>query len=374
MLIPLCIATAFMIMAVVAARAYARAAAREVLEESAPRAELLPVVHPSAGAADPGNADGVDKSQFKWRMRPQAGGYSVSIAVMDEVSTALQSVPPFPQALLRVARELDSAGSSAKSVADILASDPVLTASILRIANSASTGLRGEVVTVAQAVSYIGFSMTKSLFLRLQVGALLPRGGGGGGYDSEKLWGHSMAVAQAAEELARRAGGTDPQLALTAGLLHDIGKVAINCHFPDRVRELWAPGSENESFLARERKLFGADHAVLGTHLAKLWKLPEELIEMIRLHHLPPGEPINLSPEARRALLAVFIANQLVKYCHPYCEGMEIDVIPTELTTELGLPNATEELLDTRMRDIITRALTLGGASAATPPPKKAAA
>ncbi|MDB5354823.1 MAG: metal dependent phosphohydrolase [Phycisphaerales bacterium] len=371
MLIPFCIATVIMAAAVIAARAYARAEARALEQESAPLA--VTAVEQASGVAPPGDAEAADKSQFKWRMRPPAATYSVSMAVMEEVSMGLQSVPPFPEALLRVTRELDSAGSSAKSVADILGSDPVLAASILRIANSASTGLRSEVVTVSQAVAYLGFSMTKSLFMRLQVGALLPRSGAGG-YDSEKLWGHSMAVAQAAEELARRAGGTDPQLALTAGLLHDIGKVAINCHFPDRVRELWAPGSEDESFLSRERKLFGADHAILGTHLAKLWKLPEELIEMIRLHHLPAGEPMNLRPEARRALLAVFVANQLVKYCHAYCEGMEIDVIPPEVTAELGLPNSTDELLDMRMHEIITRATSIDGGSAATPPPKKAAA
>jgi putative nucleotidyltransferase with HDIG domain len=362
-----------MFAAIVAARAYARAAARKLLEESAPPAQDASAVPQPAGAAAPAVPDVPDNSQFKWRMRPQTGGYTVSIAVMDEVSAGLQSVPPFPQALLRVIRELDSAGSSAKSVADILATDPVLAASLLRIANSASTGLRGEVVTVSQAVAYLGFSMTKSLFLRLQVGALLSQPGRGTGYDSEKLWAHSMAVAQAAEELARRAGGTDPQLALTAGLLHDIGKVAINCYFPDRVRELWAPGSEDESFLTRERRLFGADHAGLGTHLAKLWKLPEELIEMIRLHHLPQGEPINLRPEARRALLAVFVANQLVKYCHPYCEGMEIDVIPPEVTTELGLSSAVAELLDDRLRDIITRAVSLNAGDPAEPASKKAA-
>jgi putative nucleotidyltransferase with HDIG domain len=183
-----------------------------------------------------------------------------------------------------------------------------------------------------------------------------------------------MAVAQAAAELAGRAGGIDPQLALTVGLLHDIGKLAINSFFPQRVAELWSPEWESESFLARERKIFGADHAVLGMRLATVWKLPEELIEMIRLHHLPPGQKMNLTPEARRTLLAVFVANQLVKYCQAYCQGMEIDAIPAEVSAELGLPKTPEEMLDTRMRELITRAVCLGGGPAATPPPAKAAA
>ena len=184
---------------------------------------------------------------------------------------------------------------------------------------------------------------------------------GSGCYDPQKLWVHSMAVGQVAEELARRCGGTDPHLALTAGLLHDIGKIAINSQFPDSVRELRkAGGPADESFLARERRLFGADHAFIGSHLAAQWRLPDDLGAMIRLHHRPREQMLDLAPEPRRALLAVFVANQLVKYAHVYCEDMEIDIIPGELMAELGLPVQTELLLDARMRQIVERAGLLG--------------
>jgi putative nucleotidyltransferase with HDIG domain len=369
MLIPLCVAIVLMAVAVLAARAYARSKAAALKKGTATQPEPLR----AANAMPPAGADDADKSLVKWRMRPASATYSVSMAVMDDVNAALQSVPPFPQALMRVTRELDSAGSSTQSVADILGREPVLAANILRIANSASMGLRNDVVTVSHAVGFLGYSMTKSLIMRLMVSASLPPKNAGG-YDSEKLWGHSMAVAQAAGELASRVGGIDPQLALTVGLLHDVGKLAINSYFPKRVAELWLPGWENENFLARERRIFGADHAVLGMRLATVWKLPEELIEMIRLHHLPPGEKMNLAPKARRTLLAVFVANQLVKYCQAYCQGMEIDAIPAEVSAELGLPKTPEEMLDTRLRELIARAVSLGGGSSETPPHAKAAA
>lgn len=369
MLIPLCVAIVLVAAAVLAVRAFARS--KTAARTKAASSQAQP--SRAATATPPAGADDADKSLVKWRMRPASATYSVSMAVMEDVNAALQSVPPFPQALMRVTRELDSAGSSTQSVADIVGREPVLAASILRIANSASMGLRNDVVTVSQAVAFLGYSMTKSLVMRLMVSASLPPISEGG-YDSEKLWGHSMAVAQAAGELAGRAGGIDPQLALTVGLLHDVGKLAINSYFPKRVVELWSPGWENESFLAREHKIFGADHAVLGMRLATVWKLPEELIEMIRLHHLPAGQKMNLTPEARRTLLVVFVANQLVKYCQAYCQGMEIDAIPVEVSAELGLPNKPEEMLDTRMRELIARAVSLGGGSRATPPRARAAA
>ena len=307
------------------------------------------------------------------RTRPAMPSIPVASKVFDDVARGLERVPPFPRAVLHIMRELDSVGSSAKSVADILSTESILTASLLRTANSAHTGLRRDIVTVADAVAYLGFSTVRSLLVRLQVGMMFRDAGGG--YDSQKLWAHSMAVAQAAEELALRSGRADPQVALTAGLLHDIGKVAINSLFPETVRELWDRNCpSDESFLARECRLFGGDHALVGGQLAANWKLPRQLVQMIRLHHLPSGVSLDLTGEERRALFAVFVANQLVKYSHIYCEDMEIDIIPAAVMTDLGLAVETEKLLDPRMLDIINRAARLGAQPAGPEPAQSAAA
>jgi len=309
------------------------------------------------------------------KMRPATPAVRLTPALIEDVAKGLEKIPPFPDAVLKVFKELDSASSTAKSVADILSTEPVLTATLLRVANSASTGLGREIVTVPDAVAYLGFSSVKALLFRLKVGRLFSKPSRSGGYNAEKLWVHSMAVAQVAEELARRAGRTDPQLAMTVGLLHDIGKVAINCQFPETVRELWkGGGAADESFLAREQRLFGADHAFVGGYLAERWKLPDELVEMVKLHHLPREQPISLRPEARRSLFAVCVANQLVKFCHVYCEDMEIDIIPEQVMTELGLPLETEKLLDRRMQEIIQKAAMLGAPAGDRPQPRSAAA
>ena len=292
-------------------------------------------------------------------MRP-AEKNTVNESLLNDVARGLQRVPPLPQALMQVVRELEDAGSSAKSMATIVSTEPVLTATLLRVANSAATGLQREIVTVADAVTYLGFSTVKTLFLRLQLGKLFTTPFTTGCYDSQKLWSHSMAVAQVAEDLSRRAGG-DPQLALTLGLLHDIGKVAINSQFPQVVGKLWEKGgAADESFLARERRLFGADHAFIGGYLAAQWKLPEELVEMIRLHHVPQELPATLPPDRRRTIYAVHVANQLVKYCHVYCEDMEIDIVPPQIMRELGLPQEVEKVLDDHTKRIIIRSATLG--------------
>ncbi len=308
-------------------------------------------------AAKPGNALPLGS-----RFRPQSNGYSMTMAQLEELNRLLRKIRPLPQGAIRVMRELDTARASAATVAEAIECEPVMAASVVRLANSSSIGLRREITSVSDAVAYLGFSTTKSLLLRFNMDSLLPSARPGLGYDSGKLWVHAMAVAQVAEEVARRAGRTDPSLALTAGLLHDIGKLAINSQYPGMLGELWSPNADpNEGILNRERRLFAADHAIIGGSLASEWKLPNDLIEIVRLHHMIDSLPSDLQPETRRALFCVHIANQLVKYRHVYCDGMEIDEVPAAMTSELGLPDWDHLLADVGLGSIIHRMVILNG-------------
>jgi putative nucleotidyltransferase with HDIG domain len=223
----------------------------------------------------------------------------------------------------------------------------------------------------------------------MQLAKLMPQRAAKG-YDSEALWQHSLVVASVAAHLAARQKCASPGLASTIGLLHDIGKLAINSLFPDAVAKLWEPSPStapaDESFLARERRLFGADHAFIGGFLAAQWKLPGELADAIRMHHVPWGDQSRtgdpalafLSPELGRATRIVHVANQLAKYSHVYCADMEIDIISPETLAGVGLPPQVEDLLTPELSSVIQRACSLcaaaGGSSGpANPAHPKAA-
>jgi putative nucleotidyltransferase with HDIG domain len=287
-------------------------------------------------------------------------------AIVEEVARGLEKIPPLPRALHLILRELNDVGSTAKSVAGIVSTEQVLSAALLRVVNSAASGLRREILTVDQAVAYLGFSTVRSLVVRLQMGIIMPsRGATGGAYDPEKLWVHSVAVSQVAEHLAARVKNVDPWLCSTIGLLHDIGKLAVNSQFLQQVKKLWERSERaDESFLARERRLFGADHAFLGAYVTSRWQLPTELTEAIRLHHLPTDQSHDmLRPDVLRALRVAHVANQLVKYSHCYCEDMEIDIVYPEMLQAIGLPPTLEELLDAKVKAVIERATRLGSAA-----------
>lgn len=297
------------------------------------------------------------------KIRPPEQSELDKSRMLDEVVGALDKIPPLPRAVHAILKELNSMGSTAKSVASIVSAEPVLVATLLRLVNSAAFGLRREILSIDEAVAYLGFSTVKSLVVRLKLGPMLTGGDGkkSKGYSPEKLWLHSVAVGQTAEHLAKKVGGVDPWLAGTIGLLHDIGKLAINSTFPNVVDKLWEGSAGDESFLARERRLFGADHAFIGGYLAAKWELPSDLVEAIRLHHMPAGDAavLGLAPELFRAVCVVHVANQLVKYCQVYCVDMEIDIVPEPIMTELGLSADLEKLLDRQTKQIIEQSVRL---------------
>lgn len=284
--------------------------------------------------------------------------------LMDEVVYGLKQTPPLPNVLLQVLGELDNRDANAKSLASIVSTEPVLMASLLRAANSAAMGLVRRIISIDEAVAYLGHSTVRALVLRMQMAKLIPPSNAGG-YDNEQLWVHSLAVGQVAAHLAKRTNFVETGLVSTIGVLHDIGKMAMNSLFPQKVTELFdrTGGPADESFLARERRLFGADHAFMGGVLAAQWKLPSELVDAIRLHHCACGPSLaGMSPELRRATQIVHIANQLVKYSCVYCADMEIDIISQELLIGLGLPPQLEDLLGQDVQRVIQRTAAMCGA------------
>lgn len=279
--------------------------------------------------------------------------------VFAPIRQGLNDVPPLPHVVRELLRELSDPASSARSVARIAASDPTLAATLIRTVNSAAIGLRRKITSVSESVTYLGYSTVRSLVIRMRLQHVMPTRPGQPAYDAEDLWVHSLAVAYAAECLAARTPGVDRDFVSTLGLLHDIGKLAINSYFPAsadqiRTRSVEFPG---ESFLDRERRILGADHAEIGAMLAIHWKLPADLVEAIRWHHAPDQAPDSVSDEIRKAAIIVHAANQLAKYCYVYSEDMEIDIVGDSLLRQAGLPGPLTRLLASPVRKAISRAI-----------------
>jgi putative nucleotidyltransferase with HDIG domain len=308
-----------------------------------------------------------------YRIRvPQMGDLTHSVdEVLPDVREGLNLLPPLPMVVLELLKEIQNPASTAASVAQIAANDPSLAASLLRTVNGAASGLSRKVTSVAEAVSYLGFGVVRSLVVQLRLEQVMPLRDAATAIETEDLWVHSLAVSYIADALADRLGDVDRGFVSTLGLLHDIGQLAIVAQFPDRASASHvAPAANNpsESRLDRERRAFGADHAVLGATLALRWKLPADLTQAIRWHHEPEKafeshDPLSL----RKAVCVIHLADQLAKYCFAYADDMEIQTPAQSVFDLLGLPASIPRLLDAKVRAAAGKAILLADETSKRP-------
>ena len=175
-------------------------------------------------------------------------------------------------------------------VARIVECDPVLTAQVLKVVNSTAFSLREEVTTINRAITYLGQKMVIGIALSVCSEQVFERPLDG--YESRGgvLWRHSLQTGMASKELAGWAKElVDPDLAFTAGLLHDIGKSILSDFLKGAVKEMLEKIDDGSArgFLQVEKETAGATHQLVGGALAKRWKLPRPLLEVILYHHIP---------------------------------------------------------------------------------------
>ncbi len=199
-----------------------------------------------------------------------------------EIREKAALLPAFPAIVSDLLSSLDDDNATLGILSRQVARDPVITARILSLANSAAMAGHGvqDRRDIQGAVSLIGLAKVRELALSLSLNAYAESVG-----VDRYFWTHSVAVGVAAQELARKYH-FPPDYALVAGLLHDIGQLWMVRFHPETwqqvQREVVHGGAE---ICAVERQLFGLDHAALGGVLAQYWQLPSALVSAIAHHH-----------------------------------------------------------------------------------------
>lgn len=220
-----------------------------------------------------------------------------AVLSLEEIVQKTTDLPTIPAAAMAVIQESESPASTASSVANHIAQDHALTARVLRLANSAYYGLSRQVDDLQEAVVVLGMRSIRNLAIVASTYPWMSVALRGYGLGPKMMWTHSFAVGVGAQLLARQSGKADDDVAFTAGLLHNLGKLAMNIWLEKRLSAmLQFAMRENLTFDQVERKLFGYDHAEVGAYLAERWNLPPRLVAAMRYHHQPdhctPTDPI----------------------------------------------------------------------------------
>ncbi len=206
---------------------------------------------------------------------------------------ATGDLPTFPTTALEVMRLVDDTNSSAAELAKIILKDPPLATKILRVANSPYNGFAKKISTIEWAIVALGFERLRETILALTLIDLF-RGSAIKNFDTRKFWKHSIDAASAGRSLAGEIRYRIPGEAYAAGLLHDIGTLALYRYFQEDFEEINRLVSE-ESMQPSQAELVvtGTTHGEIGAWLASKWSFPGYLVEAIQFHHTPAYAEVN---------------------------------------------------------------------------------
>lgn len=255
-------------------------------------------------------------------------------ATLEKLFHSIGSVASLPASAHRIMELPDTEAADPVKLREVIQTDPVLVARILRRLNSAYYALSHRVADLRTAVSLLGVREIRNLAITVYVSRVFERKGDYKTYKRAELWTHSVAVAATSRLVARVCGRGNSDEVYIAGLLHDFGLIlldqSLRRHFCKIIDEL---PSGTPAYLLEQRALT-FDHAGLGGYVARKWNFPDQIADAIAYHH----EPLRYQGEHKDIVNIVAVANFLCSRAGVTSLGVHnIPPPPDEVYQGLGL-------------------------------------
>lgn len=224
--------------------------------------------------------------------------------------TQIERLPSVPTIYLQLQSELRKQEPSIKKVAQIVSADMAMVTKVLQLVNSAFFGFYEQVTSAERAVVLLGINTIESLALTVKAFEM---------FDTshtpflniDEMMKHSILTANFARTIGNEQGCHNEELdqILTAGLLHDIGKLILADNLPLKYSGILNKAQrENRSVWEVEFEVLGATHAEVGAYLTGLWGLPDSILEALAFHH----DPERATNTQFCPLTAVHVADALI--------------------------------------------------------------
>jgi putative nucleotidyltransferase with HDIG domain len=243
------------------------------------------------------------------------------------IVNGIEDIPSLPEVYLELEEELTSDNASLNTLSSIINRDPIITAKILQLTNSAFFGLPNRISSTREALNLLGVNIIKNLVLSIKLFKVIERDKIQSKY-FEEIWHHSNKVAEFASTIAKinNLSIKNVEDCYLGGLLHDIGKLIIIDNFNKITFN-----NEDESM---ESKINNPLHAPIGAYLLGLWGLPDSIVQAVLYHQSLDGN----FPEIKDPSSIINFANRIAKQNKYKFEDLSSDnllEIYKEVTTNM---------------------------------------
>jgi putative nucleotidyltransferase with HDIG domain len=272
----------------------------------------------------------------------------------EEFDRYLKTMPVIPEVAVKILSIAeDKLDISFKDLEEIIKVDPGLTAKILKIANSALYARQREIKSLQMAITLLGFKNIKSLVLLISASGTFSR------YKSDAFfqyfWKHSILTAFLSRHLATRCNRKEAaEDCFIAGLLHDIGQVALYNADPDRYQPAVKILVEGKKLVEEiEESVYGANHRDIGASLLAKWSFPDFYVDTAREH-----QSLNITSAHKSLIIIVSIADLLAEIIHSGPSGSDSRQLLQELCRRADLKDEDIQYYSTNfMSDLQADAL-----------------
>ena len=205
---------------------------------------------------------------------------------LEELLTKAKALPSIPRVVSEVMTELNQDDPDPRKISEAVATDPGLTARMLKLANSAFFGLTRKIDSVPEAIAVLGFNHVRTLVQAVALGSsfkTVP------GVNLEQFWRYSLNTAKICRTLAKSMKLPDGA-AFTAGLVHAVGDLVMHIGMPDVVARIdWTVSPFDLKRAEVEKSALGYTYADVSAAFAARWDFPEAIVTALR-HQLVPFE------------------------------------------------------------------------------------
>ncbi|MCX7208675.1 MAG: HDOD domain-containing protein [Proteobacteria bacterium] len=203
---------------------------------------------------------------------------------LEEVFEQTHKLPTIPKVVQELIDSFSKDDIDIETIAKKIALDQVITAKVLRLANSAHFGASRQIASVNEAVVVLGFNTVRTLVVASGVtGAFITTPG----FDRKRFWKHSLRVATLAKWLSKYAK-YNGEIAFTTGMIHSIGEMLIHIVAPElaaKIDQYVANGASDR--VALETNNIGFDYVMVGEELARRWNFPIEIQMAVKFQNTP---------------------------------------------------------------------------------------